>query len=64
MRKGEIACYMQFLLFSQCFPQLYIFIVRQNVLVCGNGLIHETKLVIIVYFYTYYNLLLRNSSVS
>ena len=25
MRKGEIACYKQFLLFSQCFPQLYIF---------------------------------------
>ena len=24
-RKGEIACYKQFLLFSQCFPQLYIF---------------------------------------
>ena len=25
MRKGEIACYKQFLLFSQCFSQLYIF---------------------------------------
>ena len=25
MRKGEIACYKQFLPFSQCFPQLYIF---------------------------------------
>ena len=24
MRKAEIACYKQFLLFSQCFPQLYI----------------------------------------
>ena len=24
MRKGEIACYKQFLLFSQCFPQLHI----------------------------------------
>ena len=24
-RKGEIACYKQFLLFWQCFPQLYIF---------------------------------------
>ena len=23
--KGEIACYKQFLLFSQCFPLLYIF---------------------------------------
>ena len=22
VRKGEIACYKQFLLFSQCFPQL------------------------------------------
>ena len=25
MRKGEIACYKQFLLFSKCFPQLHIF---------------------------------------
>ena len=25
VRKGEISCYKQFLLFSQCFPQLYIF---------------------------------------
>ena len=25
VRKGEIACYKQFLLFSQSFPQLYIF---------------------------------------
>ena len=25
VRKGEIACYKQFLLFSQCFLQLYIF---------------------------------------
>ena len=25
VRKGEIACYKQFLLFSQCFPQLYTF---------------------------------------
>ena len=25
VRKGEIACYKQFLLFSQFFPQLYIF---------------------------------------
>ena len=24
VRQGEIACYKQFLLFSQCFPQLYI----------------------------------------
>ena len=24
VRKGEIACYKQFLLFSQCFPQLFI----------------------------------------
>ena len=24
VRKGEIVCYKQFLLFSQCFPQLYI----------------------------------------
>ena len=25
VRRGEIACYKQFLLLSQCFPQLYIF---------------------------------------
>ena len=25
MIKGEISCFKQFLLFSQCFPQLYIF---------------------------------------
>ena len=25
VRKGEIACYKKFLLFLQCFPQLYIF---------------------------------------
>ena len=25
VRKGEVACYKQFLLFSQCFLQLYIF---------------------------------------
>ena len=25
VRKGEIACYKQFLLLSKCFPQLYIF---------------------------------------
>ena len=25
VRKGEIACHKQFLLFSQCFPQLYSF---------------------------------------
>ena len=37
MRKGEIACYKQFLLFSQCFPKLYIFRVS-NAAWCGNGL--------------------------
>ena len=31
MRKGEITCYKQFLLFSQCFPQLYIISVSK----CG-----------------------------
>ena len=36
--KEEIACYKQFLLFSQCFPQLYI-LVRQNVELCGNKFI-------------------------
>ena len=37
VRKGEIACYKQFLLFSQCFQQLYIFS-AQNAVLCGNGL--------------------------
>ena len=36
VRKGEIACYKQFLLFSQCFPQQYIFNVS-NVVLCDNG---------------------------
>ena len=39
MRKGEIACYKQFLLFSQCFPRLYT-LVRKNSALCGNGLIN------------------------
>ena len=38
VRTGEIACYKQFLLFSQCFPQLYIILVLQNAVLCGNGL--------------------------
>ena len=37
VRTGEFACYKQFLLFSQCFPQL-ISLVRQNAALCGNGL--------------------------
>ena len=44
MRKAEIACYKQFLIFSQCFPQLYI--LSQNAALSGNGLTvfpHETK---------------------
>ena len=44
VRKGEIACYKQFLLFSQCFLQL-ISLVRQNVTLSGNGLtFHSTIL--------------------
>ena len=42
VRKGEIACNKQFLLFSQCFPQLPISLVRQNVALCGNGLGKES----------------------
>ena len=51
MRKGEIACYKQFLLFSQCFPQRYIFSVlkrhcvamskqpcRERLLLCSKSL--------------------------
>ena len=37
VRKAEIACYQQFLIFSQCFPQLY-FLVRQNAASYGNGI--------------------------
>ena len=37
VRKGEIACYKQFLLFSLSFPQL-ISLMRQNSRLCGNGL--------------------------
>ena len=36
-RKGEIACFKQFLFFSQCFPKLCLE-VRQNAALCGNGL--------------------------
>ena len=36
-RKGEIACYQQFLLFSTCFPQLDIFSASKEAL-CGKGL--------------------------
>ena len=38
VRTGEIACYKQFLLFSQCFPQLCIILVLQNAVLCGNEL--------------------------
>ena len=37
VRKGEMACFKQFLLFSQCFPQLYIFS-ASNASLCSNGL--------------------------
>ena len=40
VRKEEIACCKQFLLFSQCFPQLYIW-VCQNAALCGNGIMHN-----------------------
>ena len=49
MRKREIDCYKQFLLFSQCFPQLYI--VCQNAALCGNGLIDHLGLTYIRLFY-------------
>ena len=38
VRKGDIACYKRFLLFSQCFPHLYISLVCQSVPLCGNRL--------------------------
>ena len=33
VRKEEIACYEQFLIFSQCFPQLYILTASKGVIV-------------------------------
>ena len=46
VRKGEIACHKQFLLFSQCFPQLYIFSASKCGIVWSwvNLLPHKTKL--------------------
>ena len=41
MRKGEIACFKQFLLFSR-FRQLYIF-VRQNAALCGNNQVNTNQ---------------------
>ena len=38
VRNGEISCNKPFLHFSQCFPQLYLSLVLQNVALCGNGL--------------------------
>ena len=38
VRKGEIACYKQFLLSLRCFHS-YVSLVRQNGALCGNGLI-------------------------
>ena len=38
VRNGENACYKQFLLFSQRFPQLYIFSASKCGIVHGNGL--------------------------
>ena len=35
VRKGEIACYKQFLPISECFLQ-YVSFVRQNAVLCGN----------------------------
>ena len=37
VRKGEIACYKQFLLSHNVFHR-YISLVRQNAALCGNGL--------------------------
>ena len=45
VRNEVIACYKQLLLFSQCFTAIYISLLRQNVVLCGNGLKHCRKLV-------------------
>ena len=57
MRKG-VVCYKQFLLFSQCFPQLYLLVASNfsfshsvfhsyifNAELCGNGLIGKMALI-------------------
>ena len=36
--KEKLLVNKQFLLFSQCFPQLYISLVHQNAALCGKGL--------------------------
>ena len=36
VRKGEIACYKQFLLYHNVFHS-YISLVRENAALCGNG---------------------------
>ena len=46
VREGEIACYKQFLLFSQCFLQLSI--ERQNAVLCGNEL-NLTEMFVIIH---------------
>ena len=38
VRKGEIVCYNQFLLFSQCFFTAMLSLAHQNQALCGNGL--------------------------
>ena len=42
VKKGEIACYEQFLLFSQCLPHLHVFSASK---LCGNGLKHLLKVI-------------------
>ena len=37
LKKGEIACHKQFLLFLQCFPQLYIFSMSKCGIVLSNN---------------------------
>ena len=38
VRKGEVSCYKQFLLFSQCFPHRYLFNKSKCGIMCGNEL--------------------------
>ena len=50
MRKGEIACYKQFFPFSHNVFYSYISFVRQNAVLCGNGLnpLSDDKILVLV----------------
>ena len=58
MRKGEIAWYKQFLLFSQCFPQLYIFnsVKMHHCVVIGLTILQNVPTLVLQVFFINPNL--------